>query len=49
MHQFTPCKYSIFSTEQDQSCGEDEQEGGGGGEDEKDEKDKGIYRRWLCF
>ncbi|CAI8024141.1 Protein polyglycylase TTLL10 [Geodia barretti] len=38
-HQFTPGKYSIFSTEQDESCGEEDEEGGGGGGDERGEKE----------
>lgn len=40
VHQFTPGKYSIFSAEEDQSCGEEEEEGGGGGGERGEEEEK---------
>ena len=34
MREFSPGKYSIFSAEQDESCGDDDEDGGGGGDEE---------------
>ena len=41
MREFTPGKYSVFTVQQDESCGQSEEEGEGEGKGEEEEEREG--------